>query len=634
MNVEDEGGGGAKNQNSMLVLESEAVCTNSDPLMLVPEPVKDNKDDTTECSSSFGDTYSRSEDGADNGEPEVNSGAMCAHTNGGGPSKTPRRKKVTAEWRNCVRPVMWRCHWLELRMKELSSQVSKYDRELSQITKEKELQQAVSKANGFMSESMQIDKSYRNSIMKRRKRKMHEENMCESFCIDEHQILSYYHGKHNKGAETDGPLIDDNCGSTVGSSIRGVLDTATLLDSEDYDMILEQLTLKDILLTIDGVQSQVHLLQNRLNKAHSEGENLAFSEDNTHLRVPRKRQHTKKCSLSYTKCQYTKPQKKKDLNILLKDDDGSALPGRPALPDRETDTHVKDANRNAEERSGGHDLTREKAITVNLLLGTDNSIPNANIADLWKENIDDILIDNEAAYETFQQFYKGEHLPSGTFSEGQNISAPAEMKNTCSSAKADSTSAPVVEQEFFHEKSATKKHVSSGNSQQLNPKKRRKKDTFFTKMQREEASKTPAAKEKTEATLSVSMNQTGSTFSALAKKKTEGTPSAAMGSGTMTPRSARKKRKFGNESAGAKKHEFGNLFLTLKDQKTGKPSSAAKEQETEKLAAAAKGTENTSSATKKPESESAPSKLKLEKAILLAVNSRSQRVRKPKVFAE
>ncbi|WVZ65475.1 hypothetical protein U9M48_014830 [Paspalum notatum var. saurae] len=384
MDVEDEGGGAAKNQNSVLLLKSEAMCTNSDPLMLVPEPVKNDEDDTTECSSSFGDTCSRFEDGADDGEPEKNSG-MCAHANGGGPSKTPRRKKVTDEWRNCVRPVMWRCHWLELRMKELSSQVSKYDRELALISKEKELQQAVSKANGFMSESMQIDKSYRSSIMKRRKRKMHEENVYESFYINKHHILSYYHDKQNKGAETDGPLIDDNCGSTVGSSIRGVLDTATLLDSEDYDMILGQLTLKDILLTIDGVQSQVHLLQDRLNKAHSEGENLAFSEDNTHFRAPRKRQHTKKRPLSYTKCQYTKPQKKKNLNILLKDDDGSALAGRPAFPDRETDTHVKDANRNAEERRGVRNLTREKTITVNLLLGTDNSIPNGNIADLWKE---------------------------------------------------------------------------------------------------------------------------------------------------------------------------------------------------------------------------------------------------------
>ena len=105
-----------------------------------------------------------------------------------------RRKKVTTEWRNSVRPILWRCQWLELRMKELSSQVSKYDRELALIKKEKEVQQTVSKTNDSMSESFQIHKVHRNSIMKRRKRKRHEENVDSSLYIKKHQILSYYHG--------------------------------------------------------------------------------------------------------------------------------------------------------------------------------------------------------------------------------------------------------------------------------------------------------------------------------------------------------------------------------------------------------------------------------------------------------
>ena len=99
-----------------------------------------------------------------------------------------------AEWSNSVRPIQWRCHWLELRMKELSSQVSKYDRELALIKKQKESKQAVSKANGTMSESMQMHKGHGNSIMKRRKRKRHEENVDASLYINKHRILSYYHG--------------------------------------------------------------------------------------------------------------------------------------------------------------------------------------------------------------------------------------------------------------------------------------------------------------------------------------------------------------------------------------------------------------------------------------------------------
>ncbi|KAL6627803.1 hypothetical protein ACP70R_031529 [Stipagrostis hirtigluma subsp. patula] len=82
-----------------------------------------------------------------------------------------RKKKVTVEWRNAVRPILWRCQWLELRMKDLSSQVSKYDRELALIKMGKEQQQAVSKTNGSTPESLQICKGHGNSSMKRRTRK-------------------------------------------------------------------------------------------------------------------------------------------------------------------------------------------------------------------------------------------------------------------------------------------------------------------------------------------------------------------------------------------------------------------------------------------------------------------------------
>ena len=166
--------------------------------------------------------------------------------------------------------------------------------------------------------------------------------------------------------------------------MRGGLDTATLLDSEDYDMICEQRTLQDILLTIDGVQSRVHLLQDRLSKAHSEGENLAFSGGDTHVRVAQKRQRTQKHSFSYTKSRHTKPQKKKNLNILLKDDDGQALSGGSALPDRETDAHIIGTSRTTEERSGECNHLRDEAITLDLLLGTGNSITNSDIGDLYK----------------------------------------------------------------------------------------------------------------------------------------------------------------------------------------------------------------------------------------------------------
>ncbi|CAO2186171.1 unnamed protein product [Urochloa humidicola] len=631
--VECGGGHGARNQSSMTVLKTGAICTNRGPVVVAPDIAGDQGCDTSECSSSFGGTTSGFEGEFDEGEPEVNS-VISAPANGGGSSKLPRRKKVTDEWRNYVRPILWRCQWLELQMKELLSQVSVYDRELALIKKEKELQQEVCKANGSMSESIEIYEGYGNSIMKRRKRKSHEKNVDASLYINKHQILSYYHDNQNTGAET-GLSIDDDCGNTVDGSIGG-LDAVTLLKSENYNMVFEQLTLKYTLMTIDGLQSRVHLLQDLLSKAHSGGENLALSEDNAHVRVPWKRRHTQKCSFSHTKCQYTKPQKRKYLNISLMGDDGSALGRGPPLSGREIDAHIKDANRNAEERSGEHKHLREKAVTVGQLLGTNNSIPNGHIGDLCKENTGVILIDNQVARKVCQQFDKAKHLPCGTSSKVsakmKNISALADVKNTCPPVETDSTSTPGVEPTTAPFSQNTDfiltdnqvvravcqqfdkaKHLPSGTSskgpakmknisaladvkntcppveadststpgvepispqskQELKPKKKRKKGSLLTMKKRKETSKTPAAKEKTEGAHSAVKNKTGSTPSSVAVKNTESMPSGATGPGTMAARSAGKRCKAENGAADSKKRESA----ALKKQETGKPSSAAK----------------------------------------------------------
>jgi hypothetical protein len=87
MGVEDEG---SREQNNTVVAKSEDVSmgdVKDDDSLLVPstkpagapepevapEHVEDKGGDTTECSSSFGDTFSGFDDEADGGEPEVTS---------------------------------------------------------------------------------------------------------------------------------------------------------------------------------------------------------------------------------------------------------------------------------------------------------------------------------------------------------------------------------------------------------------------------------------------------------------------------------------------------------------------------------------------------------------------------------
>ncbi|KAK9698428.1 hypothetical protein RND81_08G103400 [Saponaria officinalis] len=106
----------------------------------VPE---DENTDAAENSSSFGDTISRNEATSVGSDTEVES-KFCADIDlfGGFSFAFPisiveislfhmyRRKELTTHWRNFIRPLMWRCKWTELKIRELESQALKYTREL------------------------------------------------------------------------------------------------------------------------------------------------------------------------------------------------------------------------------------------------------------------------------------------------------------------------------------------------------------------------------------------------------------------------------------------------------------------------------------------------------------------------
>ncbi|CAN6304830.1 unnamed protein product [Urochloa humidicola] len=100
--------------------------------------------DSTECSSSFGDSGFGSDDDTESDSciMEVES-PLYSHIN---VHDTPtmshivRKKRVTPDWRKFIGPERWRCQWLELRMNDLLSQVEKYDKELALINHQKYLQ--------------------------------------------------------------------------------------------------------------------------------------------------------------------------------------------------------------------------------------------------------------------------------------------------------------------------------------------------------------------------------------------------------------------------------------------------------------------------------------------------------------
>ncbi|KAM0909924.1 hypothetical protein ACQ4PT_014514 [Festuca glaucescens] len=598
--------------------------------------------DSTECSSSFADSFCETGDEADFGDLEVNS-PFSIHADGGQASALPRKKKVTSEWRNAVRPMLWRCEWLELRMKDLLSQVSKYDSQLALIKQEKELQRAIRNTNGSRTESGKSYRGHANTCMERRKRKRHE-TPWTLHCTS--RSTRYYHTslvhKQNKGAQTGDLLIDDDSHGTVGDATKGLLDIVGLPVSNEYDLDSKQFMLQKILLKISGIQSRVHRLQERLRKAGSKQAKLASFMDHAEVNVAEKRQRTQKRSFSPENDRYARPQKKKKLNILLEQENRTALSVKPTLSERATDCVKEEPQWDSEEKTAERSHAHKKAITVDLLLGAESSLANGHLGDLCKENADDILIDNQGAKEGYQPFENVKHPLEEPPALTANIfkTAPLKTGSISEPAEAEKISVPLVKQE--QEQSRVKPPalmlVYSGKKWRRQPRPEDVGSAAASKNHNKGASETPAENQKAQTPITAENENAGPK-----KQKTMDTRSSSkLNSGSCL---AAKTPKTGNSSSAAKTPKSGNSSSAAKTPKTGDLSGGNKQAAGTSSAAAKKArTGNSFSDVKKQAagkssvparmemSKNIPTNMRIEKAILVEVSRRSQRVRKPKIY--
>ncbi|EMS55068.1 hypothetical protein TRIUR3_21659 [Triticum urartu] len=611
-----------------------------------------------------------------------------------------RRKKVTAEWRNAVRPMLWRCEWLELRMKDLLSQVSKYDGQLALIEQEKELQRATSKTNGCRQESGKNCRDHETISMERRKRKRHEDTVDTSLYLKKHKILSYFFDKQNKGADADGLLIDDDshgqdfsalqpadiCGThfarcmltvrkltdllapcsytspnAVGDDTRRRLEIVGLPASKEYDMASNQFVLQKVLMKIGGIQSRVHRLQERLSKARSKQAKLASFMDHDQVKVAEKRQRIQKRAFSPENDRYAKPQKKKKLNILLEQEDRPTLSVNPTLSERATDCLIEDPQGNSEEKALERSQAHKKDITADLLLAVESSLPNGHLGDLCKENTDDILIDNQGAKDGYQPFENTKHPPEEPPVLIENVAktAPSKVGNTSEPVEAEKSLVPLVKQEVTIGKLPVLKHVYSGKKRGRTPKTEDMDSAAASKNHNKEASETPSAKQKAETTPCAenenagskkqktvdirspsNKSNSGNSCSAAEKLKIGNSSSAAKAQKSGSSSSSAKAPKTGNSSSDGNKQAAGNSSSAAKKPKMGNSSSDGKKQAAGNSFTAAKpktgksspdgkkqAAGNSSAPARTEMSENIHTNLRIEKAILVEVNSRrSQRV--------
>lgn len=341
--------------------------------------------DATEHSSSFGDTFSGSNEGLkiNSSDMEVES-PLCIE-NGhqrafGGPVRLFKKKKVTAHWRKFISPLMWRCQWLELRMKELQSQALRYDKELVAYTHEKQLQLKMIDLDDSVSRSVPLTcKSHRKPAMKRRKRKRNEDSVNILSYMPNHNIFSYY---EKKRGDTDGHSVDDDFSDQVNDITRSSDDHLWALGFRDGDRSLEH-----VLLNIEALQSRVLKVKAHLNQIISRNvRDLAlgcsFMGDQ-----PVSSAQSPSCSLGNIGHQIpvgvpnTSPHHGSEYEM-----DDMVLPGSAV-------SSFGDAP----------DLDIIES-TMGFLSGADGPLNPNQLEEFCKDNADDVLINNQAADEELQSF--------------------------------------------------------------------------------------------------------------------------------------------------------------------------------------------------------------------------------------
>ncbi|KAG2263668.1 hypothetical protein Bca4012_079559 [Brassica carinata] len=118
-----------------------------------------------------------------------------------------RKKKVTDEWRRFRQPLMWRCKWLELKVKEIESQARGYDKEIQSYYQSKQFDLEKSKP------CYGDDQTQRKSVVfKRGRRRRVEETTDVSAYISNHNVFSYAEKRKPTTLKPQCPVPDFGAG--------------------------------------------------------------------------------------------------------------------------------------------------------------------------------------------------------------------------------------------------------------------------------------------------------------------------------------------------------------------------------------------------------------------------------------
>jgi len=102
------------------------------------------------------------------------------------------KKKTNDRWRRLTKPIMWRCKWIELKVKEIQSQARGYEKEVKDYYLTKQFDLEKSKLEGFDGKSIPFrENNQRRNVFKRGRRKRVEETTDVAAYMSNHNLFSY-----------------------------------------------------------------------------------------------------------------------------------------------------------------------------------------------------------------------------------------------------------------------------------------------------------------------------------------------------------------------------------------------------------------------------------------------------------
>lgn len=236
--------------------------------------------DETEESSSFGNTFSGSEEESVTGSIDMEVESRLSAENGEqamshGLGKLFKRRRVTDHWRAYISPLTWRCQWLELHMNELRSQTLVYRKELAAYRRKKQFHQKTIELHDSVSRAIPLVwQKHKRSAMKRKKRKILEDEVDASSYKSSHAIFSYY---EKKRPETD-------CQTVHGNAEDQVRVDEDVDNAQVYERLLQSLrsdddSLEEMILDLDNLQSRIVGLKTQLGDVMSKNPRNTPSSD-------------------------------------------------------------------------------------------------------------------------------------------------------------------------------------------------------------------------------------------------------------------------------------------------------------------------------------------------------------------